>query len=155
MLPWQFQLLGKNSLLCFILTLYRKMMIMKKHTTQKGKNISFWRYKTYFLSHLLFVKHQMSAKIVMSCIFCRFRYTFISQPAIIILNAISPECNNQHNKELTDIYPVSYAKYLFLVYYTVMWTSLLLNSTTNVSWSISKIQNLPMLLTYISYIICV
>lgn len=119
-----------------------------------GKNISFWRCKTYFLSHLLFVKHQMCAQIVMSCIFCRFRYIFISQPAIIILNAISPKCNNQHNKELRHIsrflckIPISSILYCDV-------TSLLLNSTTNVSWSVSKIQNLPMLLTYISYIIYV
>lgn len=50
--------------------------------------------------------------------FCRFRDIFISQTAIIILNVISPKCNNQHNKELGDIYPISYAKCLFPVYYT-------------------------------------
>lgn len=87
-----------------------------------GGEISSWRYKTYFLSHLLFLKHWFCAQIVASCIFCRFRYIVISQAAIIILNVISPKCNNQHNKELRDIYPISYAKYQLLVYATLlMW----------------------------------
>lgn len=95
-----------------------KWWLWRNMQPKRGKKISFWRCKTCFLSHLLFVKHRVCAQIVMSYIFCRFRYIFISQTATVILNVISPKCNNQHNKELRDIYPISYAKYQFLVYYT-------------------------------------
>lgn len=63
----------------------------------------------------------MCAQIVASSVFCRC--VFGSQIAIITLNVISPNCNNQHNKDLGDIDPISYAKWQFLVSYTVTWTS--------------------------------
>lgn len=120
----------------------------------KGGKIFFWRCKSYLLSHLLFVKHWACAQIVISCIFCRFRYIFISQTAIIILKVISPKCNNQRNTELRDIYPISYAKYQFLVYCTAD-VDLLLLTVLPMLVEISKIQNLPMLFIYINHIIYV
>lgn len=99
-----------------------KWWLWRNIQPKRGEEVSSWRCKTYFLSHLLFLKHWVCAQIVMSCIFCRFRYNVISQAAIIILNVISPKCNNQHNEELSVIYPISYPKYQFLVYVILlMW----------------------------------
>lgn len=99
----------------------------------KGGKILLWRCKTYFLSHLLFVK--LCVPRFPSSFFCRFRY-IIFQTAIIIQNVISPKCNNQRNKKLRDMYPIYYANINF--YYIILqtWTSLLFNNTSYSSRSI-------------------